>query len=226
MTMQTFDYALHGHDVPDAIVEAHQAAWLRMAGPGSWWTGTQRVEMGRLAREARMQRNDPPWLRDGAPALSECLPERAADVVRRVAADVHSIDKAWAVACVEELGDAAYVEICALTVCVTAIDAFAEALGVPMEELPQALPGDPDGVRPEGTKQAGAFVPMTEPFAGPNVARALSLSPGDNMAFFGLVGSMYAMADFQDLIWANRPLSRPQVELVAARVSAINECFY
>ena len=224
--MPIFDYALQGHDVPDVIAEAHRAAWARMAGPGSWWTGPQRVEIGRLAREARMQRNDPPWLRDQIPALSECLPERAADVVRRVAADVHSIDKAWAMACVEDLGDAAYVEICAVTVCVTAIDAFAEALGVPLEELPEALSGTPDGLRPEGLSEVGAFVALTEPFAGPNVARALSLAPNDNMAFFGLVGSMYAMADFQELIWTDRPLSRPQVELVAARVSAINECFY
>ena len=28
-----------------------------------------------------------------------------------------------------------------------------------------------------------------------------------------------------ELVW-DRPLSRPQVELIAARVSAVNECFY
>jgi AhpD family alkylhydroperoxidase len=27
-------------------------------------------------------------------------------------------------------------------------------------------------------------------------------------------------------VWQHRPLSRPQVELIAARTSAINECFY
>ena len=72
----------------------------------------------------------------------------------------------------------------------------------------------------------GAFVPLLDPFAGPNVSRALSLRPDDNMMFHALVGSMYALSDFQDLVWEDRPLSRPQVELVAARVSAINECFY
>jgi len=224
--MTAFDYSLHGHEVSEAIVQAHRAAWARVAGPGSWWTGPQRVEMARLAREARLQRNDPPWLRHDLPASSECLPERVADMVRRIAADVHSIDQAWATACIEELGDAAYVEICAVTVCLTAIDAFAEALGVPLEELPQPIPGEPDRLRPEGTAEVGAFVPLMEPFAGPNVGRALSLAPADNAAFFGLVGSMYAMVDFQELVWKDRPLTRPQVELVAARVSAINECFY
>ena len=90
--MTVFDYALHGHDVPEAIAQAHRAAWARIATPGSWWTGLQRVEAARLAREARLQRNDPPWLREEAPASSEFLPERAADMVRRIAADVHSID--------------------------------------------------------------------------------------------------------------------------------------
>jgi hypothetical protein len=66
---------------------------------------------------------------------------------------------------------------------------------------------------------------MLAHFPGPNVGRALSLVPRDNQSFFALVGSMYALRDFQDLVW-DRPLSRPQVELVAARVSALNECFY
>jgi len=241
-SMTTFDYAAYGHSVPENIVQAHQAAWQRLAGPGSWWTGAQRVEMARLAREGRAQRNDPPWLRHGSPASSDLLPARAADAVRRIAADVHSIDAAWATEAAQELGDAAYVEICAVTVYVTAIDAFADALGVPLEPLPEPVAGEPDGVRPEGTAEAGAFVPMLDPFPGPNVARALSLAPADNRAFRALVGSMYAMADwraydsrlpqaanstyFQDLVWENRPLTRPQVELVAARVSSVNECFY
>ena len=72
---------------------------------------------------------------------------------------------------------------------------------------------------------AGAWVQMTVPFAGPNVGRALSLTPPDQMIFMGMVGAMYAMSDFTQLVW-DRPLSRPQVELIASRVSAVNECFY
>ena len=34
------------------------------------------------------------------------------------------------------------------------------------------------------------------------------------------------LEDFGAMVWEDRPLSRPQVELVAARVSALNECFY
>jgi hypothetical protein len=46
------------------------------------------------------------------------------------------------------------------------------------------------------------------------------------MAFFGLVASLYSVSDFAMLVWEDRPLARPQVELVASRVSAVNECFY
>lgn len=224
--MKPFDYAGWGHSVSEDIVRAQRAVWQRLAGPGSWWTGAQRVEMARLSRQARALRGAPPRLRNGIGASSELLPARAADGLRRVAADVHSIDRAWAAESVRELGDAAYVEICAVSVCVTAIDAFADALGVPLEPLPEPVAGEPDRVRPADCADAGAFVAMTDPFPGPNVARALSLAPADNLAFLGLVGSMYAMAEFNEMVWKDRALSRPQVELVAARVSAVNECFY
>ena len=134
--MTLFDYAAQGFAVPGAIQKSHRDFWHRLAGPGSWWTGAERIEIARLSRAARAVRQDPPWLRDGTPASSDLLPERAADVVRRVAADVHLINRDWARETASQLGDAAYVEICAIAACMTAIDAFADALGLPLEPLP------------------------------------------------------------------------------------------
>ena len=224
--MTRFSYTASGTSVPALISESHRAAWERIASPGSWWTGAQRVEAARLARDARAKRNLPPWQRQEDPAAGSLLPEVAVDVVRRVAVDVHSLTRDSVPGLVEELGDAAYVELCAVVVCATAIDAFAEALGVDFEPLPEPRPGEPDGQRPEGLAHDGAFVQMNADSSGPNVGRALSLAPQDNATFFGLVGSMYALADFGQMVWEDKALSRPQVELVAARVSAINECFY
>ena len=224
--MTRFDYAASGTSVATVISDAHRAAWERVASPGSWWSGAQRVEAARLARDARSKRNLPPWQRQEGRADDGLLPAAAADLVRRVAVDVHTLNADSVPGLVEELGDAAYVELCAVVVCVTAIDAFAEALGVAPEPLPEPQPGQPDGQRPDGLAQAGAFVPMSEGWQGPNVGRALSLAPADNLTFFGLVGSMYAFSNFAELVWDDQALSRPQVELVAARVSAINECFY
>ena len=68
---------------------------------------------------------------------------------------------------------------------------------------------------------------MVDPWEGPNVSRALSLVPTANQLFMTNVRSMYGGngGGFNDMVW-NGPLSRPQAELLAARVSSINECFY
>jgi len=41
-----------------------------------------------------------------------------------------------------------------------------------------------------------------------------------------LVFAMYSGHQFNEMVWADRALTRPQVELLAARTSALNECFY
>ena len=68
---------------------------------------------------------------------------------------------------------------------------------------------------------------MVDPWSGPNVSRALSLVPAANRLFMTNVSSMYrgSAGGFEDMVWQG-PLSRPQAELLAARVSSINECFY
>ena len=79
----------------------------------------------------------------------------------------------------------------------------------------------------EEVGEAGAYVRMRVPFKGPNVGRALSLVPAANELFFGNVMAMYTSGGggFYDIEW-DGPLDRPQAELLAARVSAVNECFY
>jgi hypothetical protein len=57
------------------------------------------------------------------------------------------------------------------------------------------------------------------------VARALSLVLDANVLFRTVSVPGYSAPGFADLTW-DTPLSRPQVELVASRVAAMNECFY
>ena len=198
-----------------------------IAAAGCAWTGAQRVALATQAREARRQRRNPPWLRDGLPDAGDLLPAAAVEVARTIAADAHKIDRAWAEPKISELGDAAYVEIAALVATTCAIDTFAEALGVPCEPLPEPQAGEPDGVKNEQTVDAGAYVPLQDPWQGPNVGRALSLVPAQNAMFFGIVMTMYGgPQSFFEMVWEDGPLSRPQVELLAARVSSVNECFY
>lgn len=224
--MPPFDYASSPHPVRADIRAAHTAFWERLPEAGEWWTGAARIAIAAEAREAWAQRTQPPWLRS-LPDIAEVpLPEPAVEAVRAVAVDVHRIDEGFAARTALALGDAAYVELVALAVQTIAVDAFAAALGVPCEPLPTPRDGKPGRSRPGGVGDIRAHVECLLDYAGPNVGRAMSLAPNDNATFLGLVGSMYALADFMEMVWKDRPLSRPQVELVAARVSAVNECFY
>jgi hypothetical protein len=225
--MAVFDYSGAPHRVRPEIVDAHRAFWDRLSGPGSWWTAEQRIAIAEEARAMRPLRKEPPWLRKLPDPADGVVPALVIEAVRTICLDAHQIDAAWCDRMVEALGDAAYVELVSIAVQTTAVDAFAEAVGVDAEAIPAVRDaGPPNESRPEGLGDIGAFVPMQLAYPGPNVGRAMSLAPEDNATFFGLVGSMYAVADFMELVWKDRPLTRPQIELVAARVSAINECFY
>jgi len=221
-----FEYGSVPHPIREDIVDAQRAAWRRIAEPGAAWTGEQRVAIARCVRHERARRSQPPWMRKEGGASEPCLPAAAVDAAAAIAVDAHRIDRAWTHDRVDALGDVGYVELTGVVVSVIAIDAFAEALGALLEPLPDSLEGEPDGSRPDSLGNVGAHVPMTVPYAGPNVGRALSLASGEQVMFMGLVGAMYSLRDFVTMVWKDRPLSRPQVELVAARVSAINECFY
>jgi hypothetical protein len=224
--MSDFVYA-QGCDVRPEVALAHRVAWDAIACAGSWWTGEERVAMAGQARAARLQRNEPPWARV-LPDADGVLPEAAVLAVRKISADARQIDRAWASSTIAAVGDAPYVELAAVAASVCIIDTFAEALGVELEPLPSPVDGMPDRQRPTTVAEAGAYVPLETPWSGPNVGRALSLVPGQNEMFRGILNSMYAGAPgqgFMNFVWEG-PLSRPQTELIAARVSALNECFY
>ncbi len=223
--MTPFRYEKAPHAVRSDIIAAHEGTWQQLAHRGSWWTGAERIAMAAEVRRTRAMRNEPASLGVRAESADDRLTTTVRDTVQKIAIDAHKIDREWCRGVVAELGEAAYVELAAVVVQVTAIDSFAEALGVPLEPLPEPEPGEPDRAIPDGVGDIGAYVSMLLAFPGPNVARALSLAPKLNAHFFVLVGAMYAGDEFQTLIW-DRTLSRPQIELVASRVSAVNECFY
>jgi len=219
-----FSYASQAAPVRADIAAAQHSCWEGLARPGTHWSAAERVAIARQVRHARSERHEPPWLRKPAPT-DGALPDAAAVAARTLAVDAHRIDRAWAAKTTEALDEGPYVELAGIVAQVSAIDTFREALGEPLAAFPEPAPGAPSAAPPAGVGDIGAFVPMLTDFPGPNVGRALSLVPAENARFFALVGSMYALRDFSELVW-DRPLSRPQIELVAARVSAVNECFY
>ena len=143
--------------------------------------------------------------------------------------NAHEIEEKWAKEAIALIGEGKYSELVSLVVNIVPVDIFCLLLGRPVVSLPVPKNGKPTKSVPEGLSDGGAFLPWhTENWVGPNVARALSFVPKDNALRMKLVESMYAGADkFISMIWDdNEPLSRSQVEIIAARTSSINECFY
>lgn len=222
--MNTLSFVYDNIDVREDIADAHRQTWDALAQAGAFWSGVDRIEIAKQARAARSQRKELAFNRS-YPATQ--LTAQAIEATRKIAADAGKIDRAWASQQVASLGAAAYAELVSIVAAVSAIDAFCEALGRTHEPLPEPHGGSCHAAQAESAIDIGGYLPMVDPWVGPNVSRALSLVPSANQLFMNNVRSMYGGngGGFNDMVW-NGPLSRPQTELLAARVSSINECFY
>jgi len=132
-----------------------------------------------------------------------------------------------------------YVEIVSIIAHVTAIDTFARALGLDEHPLPEPQNGTPSRYRPAKARQGEAWLPnIAWDEVGPNEAdfckgressirRALTLVPDEARSFFDLVTNQYlpgpTMMDYAKQV---RAITRAQIELLAGRVSALNQCTY
>lgn len=176
------------------------------------------------------------------------LPPAAVDAVHRLVTDATRLTRAWVEGLADEgVSDAHYVEIVSVVVAVRSIDAFHRAMGLAPEPLPVPRPasetGPPSRKRPAVTESDTAWVPLIVPAkAGaenddlfppapvvPNVIKALSLVPDGVRWLKDLSRAHYldmGAGQMLDFVRGRGPLSRAQTELIAGRVSALNECFY
>lgn len=183
----------------------------------------------------------PPAAVSGHHDSGSALAEPLVEAVHRIATDPARLSRGWlegllaAGASVE-----CYVEALGVATQTISIDAFHHALGMPLEPLPTARPGEPSRRRPAGAALEEAWVPMVRPdrlgpdeagLYGPsgrtgNVIRALSLVPDEVRALQDLSGAQYLTLERMAGHATGRALERSQMELVAGRVSALRECFY
>jgi hypothetical protein len=138
------------------------------------------------------------------------------------------------------LGVAPYVELLGVVTMLTGVDYFARALGLAPFPLPEPVAGAPSHHVPVSAKPGTAWVPMIAPEdacgpeadlypAGamiPNIVRALSLVPAEVRMLLTMAAAHYLRIEQLVDPMARRSLDRLQIELVAARVSALNQCFY
>ena len=225
--------------------QATREAWEFLGKPGSWWTGAERAALVaevRAARDCRFcaERVDAlsPYSLHREHEIASTLPAVAIEATHRLTTDAARLsEKAIRELNGAGLTDEAYVEIVSIVSTVMGIDGFCDALGIPLLPLPEVQAGEPSRYRPAEAVDDGAWVPMipskgageneADLYAGrftPNVFRAMSLVPDAVRNLLSLLGAFY-VKDVGNLK-ARNSLDRCQIELLAARVSALNECFY
>jgi len=243
------DYSAAPVPVRGDLVLAHQDAWKRLASAGTWWDGETRVAIAAETRAARdcalcRARKDAlsPTAVQGAHEHASELPAALIEVVHRIATDQSRLTRAFFETALNEgISDCEYVETVGVIATVLAVDGFTKALGLPPFALPAPVAGEPARQRPTGAKIDHAWVPRVAPedvteteanlyegLGGANIHRALSLVPDEVIGFFHSIDAAQYLPDaaLRDFGTEYRDLSHAQIEFLAARVSAINQCVY
>ena len=221
--------------VREDLVEAHRLAWEHIAAPGSWWSGAERVELAGTVLGAIADADPlPPWVAitsTGRLGPDLTAPREAHDVVYRLARHAGTMTVDVYRAAARTLGELPYVELCAIVSTAAAVAHFARNIGVPVPPLPAPTPGPPTRNRPERLVPARFnWVPVAEPADEvAAVLQAYTAVPGEQLNTWRMAGAQYMPAtEMVDPDWSRRAggLSRAQMELVAARLTKLRDCFY
>jgi hypothetical protein len=247
--MQAISY--RGAPVPirDDFAAAHNRYWERLAKPGAWFSGAERVAMAGEIRQAwdcrlcaRRKEALSPAHVTGAHDSTGRLPDVVVEVIHRVVTDPGRLTRAWFDGVLAQgLSEAQYVEIIGTIVAVFSIDEFCRVVGIDLNPLPEPEAGEATRYRPASAARGDAWVSMipadentgaeADLWGGGrvgNVIRAMSLVP-DEVRTLNDLGAAHYVAHHRFLEFGASPggaLSREQMEVIAARVSALNGCFY
>ncbi len=239
-----------GADLPirDDLLEAHERAWAAIARPGTWLTGKQRGAAAAEIRhaagcalcariKAALSPNAVPGTHD---SMGE-LPPAEVELVHRVVNDPGRLSESWLQSVLARgLSDGEYVEIVGLIAMVMVLDTCHRALGLAERALPAPVAGEPSRYRPAGAKKMAAWLPLVEPedateadgpmYPSPKVGyiyRGLSLVPQSLRDYWALANEHYLPGQYvYQFDKSIRAISRPQTEILAARVSSMHQCVY
>ena len=247
--MPSFSYSDSPYTIREDLSVAYREFWARLARPGSWWTGAERVAIAQESRNAVScnfcaERKEAlsPYSFDGEHQHDGVLDPLAVDAVHRIVTDQVRITQSY----VEDnqaggLSKEQYVELAGIVTVTLSIDEFNRSLSLPLEPLPEAEDGAPTHYRPDHAVEGTGFVPMI-PAQGnvgreadlwpegvdANVLRAFSVVPDAVRDWMLVSGAQYLSLPGMQIFAGDtgRSIDRMQIELVAARVSSHNECFY
>lgn len=214
------------------------------ATPGTWGTAAERTAIAAEARKARVDAGVQESIGDEHLADCAALPTAARQLARDVALGGTTITREYC-ADVQATGvtEGAYVEIVGLVARLAHLDVFARGIGVPARALGTPVDDAPPTFERPAVATNEGFFTATVPNApaggevaeslyggseAANILRSLSLVPDEARRLIRMMAREYfSMETIFDLKFSSHEaLSRPQIELVAARVSALNQCFY
>jgi len=206
------------------LADAHSRSIDHVRRGGATLSAGRRVAIARCARDAYLDPEpSPPWVRPFGD------PHR--DVAYRVARHAGTVTEQWYRQTLDEgLSELEWIEIVGIVCAVVPPVAFARAIGAPTPEIGDAL--DDDFLTGNVAEPLAAATLNWVPVAAPadqraSVVQALSALPDEFDNLWRLAAAQY-MSDAQmvDPAWTRGTLSRPQMELVAGRISKIRECFF
>jgi hypothetical protein len=207
---------------PD-LAGAHAASLDHIARAGAHFDGTRRTAIAKAAVEAFVDLDpQPPWV----PVHHDPL----LDAARRLARFAGTLtEDVYRQSLTAGVGDTEWVEMVGVVIAALAPLTWARAAGRPVPQIPPPQPGSPTGEL-AGTLQRARlnWVPVAAPADEvASVVQALSAVPAEWHNLWRLAEAQY-MSDAQmaDPLWNRGTLSRPQMELVAGRVSLLRECFF
>ena len=231
------------YPVTNEIAKIHETQINSMGESGTWGTGTQRLAIAKIARVAGykvgvLEKTSTENLSDNSH-----LPNAVTNIVKHIAITPKDLDKKFYDKAMNDgISDGEYVEIVGIVSRLTSLDVFARGIGVPLRNLPNAQKKAPTRVRPIEAIKELAWAPTIPNGAEggelgnnlygnmpkPYIVRALSMVPDELKAHMELEKVQYSRMDkVLDFSYTHhKGLNRSQVELVAGRISAINECFF
>lgn len=200
-------------EVLDSLTEINDVIdeqWRGLGEPGTWLDGFERVAVVRAARsKATTATAAPASIEEVAGLVAHHAASITADTVDAI--EANGIDRST------------YVEIVGIVSRVAAIDTFERGIGRSPRSVPGAVGGTPARATvPEARRRAG-WVSTVGAIGPPTALSSVRREAADQEALHDALYMSYSgMGDLD----ADRGLHRSQMELVAARVSLLNDCFF
>ena len=237
-----------GFEVRQNLIDAHTEAWDRIASPGTWLTGERRIAVAVEIRQAlacefcaEIKDALSPNAVTGTHTTISNLSDAEVELIHRVVSDPGRLSEPWSQEVLAGgLSEGEYVEIAGTIASVMVMDTCTMALGVADTDLPDAIAGEPTRYLPPGAKVEAAWLPIVEPedavetdeplYPSPKagyIYRGLSMVPESMRNYWAMANEHYLPGEFiYQFDKTIRALERPQMELMAARVSALHQCAY